>query len=174
VSEQNPVNANSGGRERRDADPEDGRDETVAEQMDRNWSEILQELRVTQTGTQILTGFLLTLPFQQRFAELNAFQSDAYLALVGLAVISTALGLAPVSLHRTMFRKKAKEEVVHLADRFLRATLVAVGLLLTGVVLLIFDVVAGTTPAIVAAGVTFLVLILVWLALPLSSRPRPR
>ena len=54
-----------------DADRTDGRDESVNERMDRNWNEILQELRVTQTGTQILTGFLLAIAFQPKFADLD-------------------------------------------------------------------------------------------------------
>ncbi len=58
---------------------DDGRDETEAERLDRNWAEILQELRVVQTGTQILTGFLLTLVFQQRFTELDPYQVEIYL-----------------------------------------------------------------------------------------------
>ncbi|THG32353.1 DUF6328 family protein [Naasia lichenicola] len=154
-----------------DADPGDGRDETKAERMDRNWNEILQELRVTQTGTQILTGFLLTLPFQQRFEDLDRFELDVYLVLVGLAVLSTALGLAPVSLHRALFRKKAKEEIVTIADRLLRGALVCIGLLTTGVALLIFDVVANRTAGFIAAGATLVLLALVWLALPITNRP---
>ena len=81
---------------RADADPSDGRDESVNERMDRNWNEILQELRVTQTGTQIFTGFLLTIAFQQRFSDLTTFQTRVYLILVISAVLTTALGLAPV------------------------------------------------------------------------------
>ncbi len=65
-----------------DVDPDDGRDETENERMDRNWDEIIQELRVTQTGTQILTGFLLTIAFQPRFVELDSFQHAVYLTLV--------------------------------------------------------------------------------------------
>lgn len=140
--------------------------------MDRNWIEILQELRVTQTGTQILTGFLLTLPFQQRFEKLDQFQLDVYLVLVGLAVLSTALGLAPVSFHRALFRRRAKHEVVTIADRLLRSTLVCIALLTSGVALLIFDVVAGRGVAVAASILTLVILIVVWLILPLASRPR--
>jgi len=68
-----------------DALPDDGRNETQAERLDRNWNEILQELRVVQTGTQILTGFLLTVAFQQRFEDLDRFQVTVYLVLVALA-----------------------------------------------------------------------------------------
>src|SRR5665648_414537 len=80
-----------------DEQPGDGRSETPAERLDRNWNEILQELRVTQTGIQILTGFLLTVPFQQRFAELTDDQRRIYLTLVVLAAVTTgpvALGVA--------------------------------------------------------------------------------
>jgi hypothetical protein len=157
-----------------DVDPSDGRDETQDERMDRNWNEILQELRVTQTGTQILTGFLLTLPFQQRFEKLDQFQLDVYLVLVGLAVLSTALGLAPVSLHRTLFRQKAKQRIVSIADRLMRGALVCIGLLTAGVALLIFDVVADRTTGVVSAAVTALLIGLLWLALPIANRPDRR
>ena len=42
------------------------RDESQAERLDRNYAELLQELRVAQTGVQILFAFLLTIAFQQR------------------------------------------------------------------------------------------------------------
>ena len=126
-----------------EADPSDGRDESVNERMDRNWNEILQELRVTQTGTQILTGFLLAIAFQSKFDELTTFQHRVYLVLVITAVLTTAMGLAPVNLHRGLFRKHAKPVVVRTAHIILRIALVGVGLVLTGTVLLIFDVVVG-------------------------------
>lgn len=151
----------------------DGRDETESQRMDRNWNELLQELRVTQTGTQILTGFLLTLAFQPKFQDLDPFQVGVYLTLVALAALSTALGLGPVSLHRTLFRKRAKRQMVTLADRLIQAILLCVGLLITGVVLLLFDVVAGRTAGIAAATVTAVLLLAIWLVLPLSQRPKP-
>jgi hypothetical protein len=73
------------------------RGETEQERINRNWDELLQELRVTQTGVQILTGFLLTLPFQQRFALLDDTQQAVYLTTVGFAVLATGLLVAPVS-----------------------------------------------------------------------------
>ena len=144
-----------------DADPNDGRDETLNERMDRNWNEMLQELRVTQTGTQILTGFLLAIAFQNRFTELTTFQVRVYLTLVLAAVLTTALALAPVNLHRVLFRKQAKEIVVEVAHVLLRVTLVGVGLVLIGTVLLIFDVVLDRQRAWIAAGATALVLIVI-------------
>ena len=152
-----------------DADPSDGRDESVNERMDRNWNEILQELRVTQTGTQILTGFLLAIAFQSKFDDLTTFQLRVYLVLVITAVLTTAMGLAPVNLHRGLFRKHAKPVVVRTAHIILRITLVGVGLVLTGTVLLIFDVVLGHRDAFIAAGFTLLVVIVI-AALPLILR----
>ena len=90
--------------EQTDVDPGDGRDETENERMDRNWNELLQELRVTQTGTQILSGFLL--------ATLDNFARGLYVALVLLAAVTIVLGLAPVNLHRALFREKLKPSVV--------------------------------------------------------------
>lgn len=142
-----------------DADPDDGRQETLNERMDRNWNELLQELRVTQTGTQILTGFLLSIAFQQRFEDLSTFQHRVYLGLVVAAVLTTALGLAPVNIHRALFRQRAKAELVQSAHRILRVTLLGVALVLTGTVLLIFDVVVGRTAALVAAGSVALALV---------------
>ena len=120
--------------------------------MDRNWNEILQELRVTQTGTQVLTGFLLTIAFQPKFAELDAFQHSVYLVLVVTAVLTTALGLAPVRLHRGLFRKHAKQVVVEMAHIVVQITLAGVALVLAGTLLLIFDVAVGRGAALVAGG----------------------
>jgi hypothetical protein len=145
----------------RDADPTDGRRETLNERMDRNWNEILQELRVTQTGTQIFTGFLLTIAFQPRFNDLTTFQVRVYLILVTAAVLTTALGLAPVNLHRGLFRKGAKMTIVQTAHVIMRITLVGVAIMLIGTVLLIFDLVIGRRAALIFAGMTLLVVIII-------------
>ncbi|MFC8943662.1 DUF6328 family protein, partial [Streptomyces griseoincarnatus] len=104
----------------------DGRSESPAERADRNWNELLQELRVMQTGVQILTGFLLTLPFQSGFADLDDYQRTLYLILVVTAVIATAVIVAPVSVHRALFRKQMKSNIVTLGDILTRIALGAV------------------------------------------------
>jgi len=157
-----------------DAGPTDGRNETLDERMDRNWNEILQELRVTQTGTQILTGFLLAIAFQNRFSELDRFQQGIYLALVLAAVLTTILGLAPVNLHRMLFRKHAKKVVVDVAHILLRLTLAGVGLVLVGTVLLIFDVVLDRRSAVIAAAATGVVLTAIAVLPQVLRRVRPR
>src|SRR5215207_8274217 len=144
-----------------DVDLADGRDESVNERMDRNWNEILQELRVTQTGTQIFTGFLLTIAFQTRFSELTTFQIRVYLILVVAAVLTTALGLAPVNLHRALFRRGVKMTIVQTAHVIMRITLVGVAIMLIGTVLLIFDLVVDRRAALIAAGATLLVVIII-------------
>ena len=168
--EHRPVQA-----EEQDADLSDGRNETVDERMDRNWNELLQELRVTQTGTQIVTGFLLAIAFQPKFDSLEPFQRTVYLILVIAAAATTALALAPVNLHRGLFRKRSKKLLVQTAHVLMRCALGGVAVVLTGTVLLIFDVVLGRTEALVAAGSTFL-LILGIAALPtilLRERKHP-
>jgi uncharacterized membrane protein len=158
----------------RDAVPGDGRNETEAERLDRNWTELLQELRVTQTGTQILTGFLLTIPFQQRFAELEPAQLAIYLVLVGFAILATILALAPVSLHRALFRTGRKSRIVRTSNRLLIAALACVALTLTGTASLIFGIVVGGTAGLIAGILTFLVCALGWLALPAVTRRHER
>ncbi|GAB3583032.1 hypothetical protein GCM10027406_26850 [Leifsonia lichenia] len=152
-----------------DVDPADGRSESAAERADRNWAEILQELRVTQTGTQIISGFLLTILFQQRFGELDGFQVGFYLVLVVLAAACTALGLAPVALHRQLFRHHDKVQTVAIANRLLRATLALVALLTSGVVFFVFDVVLGLVPGVVVGGVVLALLFVLLYVFPRAT-----
>lgn len=155
------------------SDPDgDQRDETETQRADRNWSELLQELRVTQTGLQILTGFLLTLPFQQRFAELGAALRVVYLVALTLAVTSTGLVVAPVVWHRLLFRRHAKTELVTAGDRLTKAGLFALALTVVMAVTVVFGFVAGPVAAVVA-GVAALTFFLVqWVIVPrrLSSQ----
>jgi hypothetical protein len=150
----------------------DGRSESPAERADRNWNELLQELRVMQTGVQILTGFLLTLPFQARFAQLDDYQRTVYLILVVTSVVATALIVAPVSVHRALFRKQMKRHIVTLADRLTRIALGVLALVMTGVALLVFDVVVGRTEGIVVGACVLVVLVIVWVILPEVLRRR--
>jgi len=150
----------------------DGRNETPEQRYDRNWVELLQELRVTQTGTQIISGFLLTLAFQQRFTELDTFQVTTYVVLVLLAAASTALGLAPVGLHRALFGRHEKARIVRIANVLLRTTLAVVSVLTAGVVLFILDFVLGRTAGVIASLATLLFLGYALAVLPRLSRSR--
>jgi hypothetical protein len=165
----------NGTREQRTADAiPDGRNETQTERLDRNWSQLVQELRVTQTGTQILTGFLLTLAFQSRFGKLDPEQVEIYLVLVILAGLTTALGLTPVAIHRALFRKRAMAQLVATGDILLKLTLVCVGLILTGTTLFIFAVVVSTRAGLIAGAVTLVITVLLWILVPFGVRPEHR
>ncbi|MBO0610412.1 DUF6328 family protein [Myceligenerans salitolerans] len=146
--------------------PRPDRQETPAQRADRNWVELLQELRVLQTGVQVLTGFLLILPFQAEFESLDGYQRTVYLTLLVTSVLATALLTAPVSLHRALFRRRLKTSVVETGDRQARAALAALGLTLTGTVLFVFDVVVGRAAGIIAGGAVFLVIVALWVLVP--------
>src|SRR5690349_4674753 len=90
-------------RENRQQRPPPFRHETPAERSDRNWSELLQELRVAQTGVQVLTAFLLSLPFQARFEAITSHQKVVYLIVVLLSVAATGVLISPVAVHRAVF-----------------------------------------------------------------------
>jgi len=146
------------------------RDETPLERLDRNWADLLQELRVVQTGVQLLTGFLLTLPFQTRFGELTEVQQDIYLAVLALSVLATGFLIAPVSLHRVLFRRHARRVTVQVAHRLAQVGILLLALSIIGVVLLIFGVVLGSAAGILAAGGAAVVLLGLWVVLPLAIR----
>jgi Family of unknown function (DUF6328) len=145
---------------------EKARDETPTQRLDRNWADLLQELRVVQTGVQLLTGFLLTLPFQARFEDLTANERTVYLVTVALSVAATGFLIAPVSLHRILFRQHAREHLVTVSHRLALVGLALLGAAIVGAVLLIFDVVAGTATGIVAAIAAMVLLISLWAGLP--------
>lgn len=142
------------------------RDETPEERADRNWNDLLQELRVTQTGVQLLAGFLATLPFQSRFGELDGFQRAWYVGLLALAFATVAVTLAPVATHRRVFQEGAKEELVRAGHRLLAVALAMIGVLLGAIVLLIVDVVYDRAAAAGAAAASVVVLTGLLVVLP--------
>jgi hypothetical protein len=146
------------------ADDED--QQPSEETLTRNWDELLQEIRVTQTGVQILTGFLLTVPFSNRFTELTEFQRDVYLAVLAGSVLTTGLVVAPVAMHRVLFRQRRRELLVESGNRFAMAGLALLALTISGVVLLVVDVVVGTRAGWLAGGAILLVLTVLWAVVP--------
>ncbi|WP_334146814.1 DUF6328 family protein [Microbacterium sp.] len=144
----------------------DGRDETPNERADRNWDELMQELRVMQTGTQILTGFLLAVAFQPRFTDMDALQVDVYVVLVVLAALATILALAPVVMHRALFGRRRKPELVRVAARIVKVDLYVIAALTIGVTTLIIDFTVNRTAGIVALVTSIIGVTLLWLALP--------
>lgn len=146
------------------------RNETDSEQLDRNWASLLQELRVVQTGVALLTGLLLTLPFQARFDLLDDTMVVVYMATVGAAVLSTVLLIAPVAMHRLLFRRHRLRSLVAAAHRCAYSGVLFLAVALTGMVVIIFDVVAGRVAAFIAGGCALLLFVAFWLVWPLSLR----
>jgi drug/metabolite transporter (DMT)-like permease len=146
--------------------PKSGRRETEEERLDRKWEDLLQELRVMQTGAQLLSGFLLTLPFQDKFGTLDDFQTGLYLGLVLLATLTTAMIMGPVAIHRRLSGRHVKERLVKSAHVLVWGVLTAIALLVTGIVMFIFDMVIDRTWASIAAAVMALVMVTLLVLLP--------
>jgi len=146
------------------------RDESEAQRLDRNWSSLLQELRVAQTGVQLLTGFLLILPFQPRFADLDVVMRMVYLVTVGCSLGATVLLVAPVSMHRVLFRRHRLETLVAVSHKYAVVGIMLLGTALSGVAVVIFDSVVGRAGAWIAGGCTLIALTTFWYALPLRDR----
>lgn len=133
------------------------REESSAQRLDRNWNELLQEIRVLQTGSQILAAFLVVLPFQDRFEELDAVQVGWYVGLLLLALLIVALLLTPVGMHRRLFRRRVKDEMVKTANTLLRTAILLLGVLLSAVAVFVIDVVLSREIA-AAVGLVLLTL----------------
>lgn len=137
----------------------------------RNWNELLQEIRVTQTGVQILTGFLLTVPFSARFEELTQTQRWVYAVVLAGSVLTTGLVVAPVAFHRALFRHHRRVLLVEEGDRFARLGLFALALTVSGVLYLSLDIVLGRTAGLIALAASLTLLLGLWfLAPPLVER----
>ncbi len=150
------------------------RGETEEERLDRNLIELLNELRVALPGVQVLFAFLLTVPFTQRFATLNAGQEKVYYATLVCTALATAFLIAPSAHHRIVFRQQDKAYIVFLANRLMIIGLGLLALAMSGVVLLITDVLFGTTATVVATGITVGTFAILWYAIPLWRRMRLR
>lgn len=143
-----------------------------AARVDRNWNELMQELRVVQTGVQLLTGFLVTIPFTDAFGRLDAYQRAVYLCLLVGSVLTTGAIVAPVAYHRLLFRRRRRLWLVESANQLARAGLVLLAVVCSGVVLFVTDVVVGRTFSWILAGAVLAVLLTLWLVAPLALSGR--
>ncbi|MFE4372594.1 DUF6328 family protein [Streptomyces sp. NPDC056835] len=144
--------------------------ETPAERADRNLLELLQELRVVQTGVQIVFAFLLGVAFTNRFLHLDHFERGTYVVTLLLTVVSSAVLATPVALHRGLFHRGAKIRIVALSARLAEIGLVFLALSLNGVVLLLMDVVLGLTAAVTITALTLTMFTGLWFVLPRALR----
>ncbi|WP_344421625.1 DUF6328 family protein [Streptomyces lavendulocolor] len=149
-----------------------GRNETPDERADRRWAELIQEIRVAQTGVQILFGFLLTVVFAPTFADLSSTNKIIYIITVGLGASATGALIGPVSFHRIVSGRRIKPQAVVWASRL---TFVGLVLLLATLISALFLVLRVATndafvPWMVAGVVTWYVVC--WFVLPLWARYR--
>jgi hypothetical protein len=129
------------------------RNESEKQRWDRNFADLLQELRVAQTGVQILFAFLLTLPFSSGFPHTTALQKDVYVIALMSAAFATAMIISPVAFHRALFRQGRKPELVRYAHRMATGGLAFMLISMVSSVLLITDYLLNLVAAIILTAV---------------------
>jgi len=152
----------------------DDRDESADEKADRRYNELLQELRVAQTGVQFLFAFLLTLAFTRRFPQITDFQLRLYVATLVATAVASALLIGPVPFHRIVFRRGLKPRLVTGADLMARGGIAMLLVAINGAVLLILDVALEGALPFVISGLTALWFVVMWYVVPLTTRERSR
>lgn len=141
-------------------------------QADRRYTELLQELRVAQTGVQFLFAFLLTLAFTQRFAHITELQKWLYLGTLVVSAVAAALLIGPVPMHRILHGRGLKPRLVQASHVMVGAGLVALVIAINGAILLVVDVVLGGWLPFLVAGLTTLGFVFVWYVVPVTTRER--
>jgi predicted membrane channel-forming protein YqfA (hemolysin III family) len=149
---------------------ETGRNETPVQRADRNFTELLQELRVALPGVQVLFAFLLAVPFQPRFADATEFQENVYFVTLLFSALASALLIAPGAYHRLNFARGDKPHIVAVANRLAIVGLIALSFAMTGAVLLVSDWLFDGTVVVVATGAVALMFAVLWFGLPLRRR----
>jgi hypothetical protein len=142
--------------------------------INRNWTELVQELRATQIGVHVLIGFLLAVPYTGKFDTLDHVEKTAYLVVLSIAVAASMAVLAPIAYHRILFRRGLRPWLVETANTIARAGLALGALSMCGVVFLAFDLTAGNAAGVVASLVAFLGYVVLWLVVPLRAHPPER
>jgi hypothetical protein len=144
--------------------------ETEKQRWQRNFADLLQELRVAQTGVQILFAFLLTLPFSNGFTRVTDFQKNVYIVALLGAAAATAMIISPVAFHRALFRQGRKPELVRFAHRMAGAGLGFMLISMVSAVLLITDFVLSRPVALLLSAVTAIWFLAFWVILPFARR----
>ncbi len=149
------------------------RDEQPLPRADRNFIELLQELRVAFTGVQILFGFLLTATFSERFGRLDGLQLGVFVTTLLGAVLSSVLLIAPVAAHRIVFQRGRKPELVRWGHVMAMCGLGFLGLTIACGLALVLDLAVGRLPALLAAGIVLVAMALLWAVVPHVRLGRP-
>jgi hypothetical protein len=149
-----------------------GRDELPTERLDRNSAELMQQLRVAGTGIQVLLAFLLVVPFNARWSQATAFDRYVYFVTLLCMAAAAVLLIAPSVHHRVLFRHGEKRYLVTMGNRMAIIAMVLVTFGLTGILLLISNVLFGGVTAAIVAVVTLVGAATLWFGLPLHQMRR--
>ncbi|MFL4902296.1 DUF6328 family protein [Streptomyces sp. MMS24-I2-30] len=149
-----------------------GRDESDEQRADRMWSELIQEVRVAQTGVQILFGFLLTVVFSAKYDDLADADQAIYTVTVVLGACATGALIGPVSLHRIVAGRRVKPRAVRWASRLTFVGLFLLLATMTASLLLILRVAANGTAVVWLVAVVVAWYLMCWYLLPLWVRRR--
>lgn len=147
-------------------------EETEKERIDREVIELLNELRVTLPGVQVLFAFLLILPFQPGFADITPLDRAVFLLAFFATTAATVCLIAPATYHRIQFRARDKKRMLRLSNRLVIVGTLCLGVAITAAVYLITQVVIGDVVASVAALVAAVLLLSLWYGLPIIGRLR--
>lgn len=145
-------------------------DESKKQRVDRELGEFLEETRIILPGLELLFGFLLILPFGDRFADLVASQRYVYLACLVATAAAAALLVAPSARHRLNFRAVDKERLLFVANRCLIAGLVLVALSMALAVYLASSMLVDHSWATVLASLLAAWFVFWWFLVPLLRK----
>jgi cation transport ATPase len=155
-------------------EPADEPDRTEEEQerLNRQMQELLNELRVATAGVQVLFGFLLAVPFQQGFDEVDAFQRDVYFATLLATAAATAFLIAPSAYHRIAFQIHDKPRIIRVGTLQFICGLVALAIAMNGAILLVTDVLFHASTVVITVAVSCSLFAWLWFGIGLWRRMR--
>jgi cation transport ATPase len=148
------------------------RTEEEQERLNRQMTELLNELRVAMPGVQVLFGFLLAVPFQQRFQTVDAFQRDVYFVALVASATATAFLIAPSAYHRIAFGQHDKPRIIAIGTVQFICGLVALAIAMNCAVLLVTDFLFQATTVVVTLIVLGTLFASLWFGVGLWRRFR--
>lgn len=143
------------------------RGETEQQRRDRNLQILMQELRVAFPGIQFLFAFLLVVPFQQGWSDVDGTEKHVYYVTLVLTAAASICFIAPTARHRLRFREQDLDWVVTSANRLMVAGLIFLGGAIVGALLTVTMVVFSHAFAIAICAVFTALIVWIWFAAPL-------
>ena len=141
-----------------------------AEELDQEWSELMEELRLALPGAEVLFGFLLVLPFQDGFAQLSEFQRGVYFSSLLATAFASVLLISPSVNHRLRWREGEKESLLRSATRMSIAATVFIAFAMVSAIAVITDLLFGSPASGIATAVIAAIFAWFWYGLPFWTR----